>query len=446
MVDKQSIILSSLIVAVTAIQPNCERDNQFKNYYFSIDYCSEFYCGHSEYGFFGDADLVKIKSAKIIPTCAFSSAINLKWIQGTHKDIRVIASGAFVNLINLESIILPFNQIRELHNGIFRNVSLTTLDLSWNRIIYVQEGAFKGIQNLKHLNLSNNELITLPMKGMPSWLTHLDLSHNFLEMVALNYDRFPNITHINMSHNELYSVALFIEKSVKNIDLTNNKLRDIDFFDVQHCEQFRMSLNKFSYVPRFLKFANIKSVSLYPNPWRCDELQILWEHLQNNLVAVDKYSNPQGKPLCSDNRDGGDFILSKIKLDSLRCDDDSHCDSTMLCRGATCSDVCKANVCDPGSICKASNHAFECSCPAGLRRDPRKLYSPCLEAQCFISSDCDYGYFCENNTCLHLPEASVGAAPASAFAGSWPAREPPPKPWWFDEIPLLSPKNDIKDI
>ncbi|KAJ8934858.1 hypothetical protein NQ314_013130 [Rhamnusium bicolor] len=445
--NKQVLLLSVVIVAVRSIQPNCDPNNQFRYYcLFPVEYCTEFVCSVSKCGhFIINSKLVKIKETQLIPKCAFSNSEDLKYIYGANSEIQVVASGAFVNLPNLESIILSFNLIRELHQGTFKDVGLSLLDLSWNKIIYIPEGAFDGINGLKYLNLSRNELKTLPIQDMPPFLIDLNLSYNLIDRLALKSSRYPNLTQINFSHNILERVALSFETTVHKIDLAHNRLTKIDFFDVLDCEVLEIPSNYFSRVPEFLTYASIKRVSIHPNPWICAELQQLWIHLQNNFINEEPSIIRDQSPICS-NTDHTRSSFTNVYHSERDCADDSHCPENMICRALKCWDPCKEDACDSTSICNVNNHRFSCSCPGTLKRDPKTIYSSCLDIECFSNEDCKGEKLCHsNNTCINISDINSNYGPSSSygapsdFAPAPAVYEYQEEPWWFYEIPKIAP-------
>lgn len=391
------IFLNTLLLSVTVNSnpPECGTRNQFRQYCFSFEYCTKFTCQTEKCGRFPrNSVLLKIHEMNIIPQCAITNSTTLKCISGINSNIQVLTSGSFAHLPNLESILLPFNQIRELHQGIFYNVNVDVLDLSWNKIVYISEGAFNGVTGLKHLNLSKNELMTLPVENLPISIVKLNLSYNFLEWIALNGAKRPDLTSVDLSYNNLGNVALSFDNTLNELDLTHNQLRDIDFYDVNDCKNLKIPSNLFSSVPKFLKYSRIQRVAIHPNPWQCDELKELWGHLQSNNIEEEQFSD---QPLCSINL--VTFTSNLANLD-LECENDNHCAKNELCRAHKCWDPCNI-ACEGTNICGVENHRIDCRCPGITKKDPHKVFSPCFNVECFRDSDCDSGNICSSNkTCM----------------------------------------------
>ncbi|XP_018571415.1 leucine-rich repeat-containing protein 15-like isoform X1 [Anoplophora glabripennis] len=433
------VSLSALTIIVNSGAPDCGTRNQFRQYCFSFEYCTNFTCQSENCGRFPrNSVLLRIQQMRIIPQCAVTHSTTLKRISGISSGIQVLTSGSFAYLPNLESIILSFNQIRELHHGIFYNISVSLLDLSWNKITYISEGAFNGITGLTHLNLSRNELTTIPVEYLPRTVVKLNLSYNFLEWIALNGAKRPDLTSVDLSYNNLENVALSFDNTLEEIDLTHNNLKDIDFYDVNDCENLRIPSNSFSDIPRFLKYSKIRRVAIHPNPWKCDELKQLWEHLQNNNIEEEQFID-DSQPVCSIN---STTISSLSRSVDLECENDNHCAKNQLCRAHKCWDPCNS-ACDSTNICNVENHGIVCLCTGLKRKNPHEVFSPCYDVECFTDNDCVSGNTCSfNKTCVPFHISGVEPIGVISSFGSNINRLDN-VPWWYEDIPKLAPSHRI---
>ncbi|KAJ8923762.1 hypothetical protein NQ315_010343 [Exocentrus adspersus] len=397
------LVLSTLSNLVVSDAPDCGVRNQFRGYCFSFDYCTSYSCASEKCGNFPRRSVIlKIQQTRIIAQCAITNSSTLKHVTGINSNIHVLASGSFAYLPNLESILLPYNRIRELHHGIFYNVNVPLLDLSWNKIIYISEGAFNGITGLKYLNLSKNELSTIPVENLPRSIVKINLSYNFLERLAINGAKRPDLTSINLSHNSLKKLALSFDNTLEELDLTKNELNNIDFYDVNECENLKIPSNLFTRVPEFLQYSRIKRVALHPNPWKCDELKKLWTHLQNNDVEEERANVTETQPLCAINNE----VSARIQNadNNFECDDDNHCNNYELCRARRCWNPCTSGICEITNVCYVENHEIECFCPNHEKKNPQELFSPCYDVDCFVDEDCNPGGICfHNRTCIRDP-------------------------------------------
>lgn len=118
--------------------------------------------------------------------------------------------------------------------------TIQLLDLSYKNIKELPDlSRFK----VKKLNISHNDLDTLVMKNLPTYLVDLDASYNkikdrinFVNIVdGIGFELKNNISKciksINLSNNKIEDIfLLFYRMEMKQIILSNNKLENITFF------------------------------------------------------------------------------------------------------------------------------------------------------------------------------------------------------------------------
>lgn len=88
----------------------------------------------------------------------FSSLINIQKIILSCNYMRRITQDLFLGLKNLKHLNLSMNQISVIENGTFQDcINLVDLDLSINNISRISVDIFRGLSNLEMLNLNKNE-------------------------------------------------------------------------------------------------------------------------------------------------------------------------------------------------------------------------------------------------------------------------------------------------
>ncbi|XP_013197119.2 SLIT and NTRK-like protein 2 isoform X1 [Amyelois transitella] len=144
--------------------------------------------------------------------------------------------------------VLSHNAITELDNFCFKAIgytSLQALDLSYNLIFWIGLHAFSGLDNLVHLDLSNNRLRYIPSDLF--WdtplLDSLDLSgnifedikneplimHQKLQILNLNgcrikslpdrlFNRLPNLKKLDLSENYVMSLSLDVLRPLRKLN------------------------------------------------------------------------------------------------------------------------------------------------------------------------------------------------------------------------------------
>ncbi|XP_018571416.1 uncharacterized protein LOC108911066 isoform X2 [Anoplophora glabripennis] len=191
-------------------------------------------------------------------------------------------------------------------------------------------------------------------------------------------------------------------------------------------------------IPRFLKYSKIRRVAIHPNPWKCDELKQLWEHLQNNNIEEEQFID-DSQPVCSIN---STTISSLSRSVDLECENDNHCAKNQLCRAHKCWDPCNS-ACDSTNICNVENHGIVCLCTGLKRKNPHEVFSPCYDVECFTDNDCVSGNTCSfNKTCVPFHISGVEPIGVISSFGSNINRLDN-VPWWYEDIPKLAPSHRI---
>ncbi|XP_066247407.1 carboxypeptidase N subunit 2-like [Euwallacea similis] len=445
MLSYQVFICSIIFTLTSSFTPNCVRDNQFRFYTFPIKGCSNLFiekCRDHPSGYLqalGTSSLVKIGATDVIPTCAFHRVRGLRYIFGVNSGIKVLANGAFIDLSQMESVNLAFNSIAEIRKGVFTNVSVLSMDFSWNKILFVDPEAFASVHGLKQLNLSRNSLFTLPVSFFPRTLVHLNVSHNLLSRIVVNSRSFNNITDLDFSNNLIDKIALLFSYPVKLVDLENNKLRDFDYIELTSVELFKIGRNRIEQMPQYLENLNANFIDINENPWQCDQLNLLFEQL-----------NSLGTRLIRKNTSTADcFSLNGTILyqRSIDCTEDYDCPGYMSCRARKCWEFCEHSMCHRTSNCEAKNHKFTCRCPEKLLADPMDVSGECQNVECFMNEQCGANLICKDRKCmediLFSTAKRLGGQETVDFLGEDALNVEPELPWWYDTIPKQEPSLPV---
>jgi len=180
----------------------------------------------------------------------------------------------------LEDISLVNSNIKILRNNAFYHVpSISTLDLSGNRIIKIEDSAFKEIGNsLKNLRIRHalhmDNLASRPFQDLVS-LERLDLSDNHL--ISLPLDLLHKMTHLrelylqdneiaDFEHGTLHSQA---NTNLEILDLSFNHLRKIHYgmFRFEKLDTLLLNDNIISSLDKrsFVEMKSLKHLSLEGN-------------------------------------------------------------------------------------------------------------------------------------------------------------------------------------
>ncbi|XP_049869893.1 toll-like receptor 2 [Pectinophora gossypiella] len=139
---------------------------------------------------------------------------------------------------NLREIDLSSNKLKYINKGYFNIFSnLRKLILSKNEIVNIFQESFNGLSKLESLDLSENNLTSLanvftPLKN----LQHLNLSRNNIQFIHENYFNNWLLQHLDVSHNNLRKLApgaLQLLPNLARLLLTDNPHLGVTQLDTQ---------------------------------------------------------------------------------------------------------------------------------------------------------------------------------------------------------------------
>ncbi|XP_058788857.1 chaoptin isoform X2 [Phymastichus coffea] len=192
-----------------------------------------------------------------IPGESFKPLKKLRIIDLSHNRLRTLTDNLFMEA-NIESLDLSHNQFMRLpiktmsmsaaaslsildlswnflsgvHNtdAIFRLRGLTWLDLSYNRLVRLDDGVFSDLPQLSYLDLSHNKQLILEPRGrtfhgLEDSLLFLGLSN--ISLLSVPELPFQHLQRLHLANNELASVPAEMASnltSLHSLDLSHNDL------------------------------------------------------------------------------------------------------------------------------------------------------------------------------------------------------------------------------
>lgn len=163
--------------------------------------------------------------------------LSLKKVDFSNNLLRRLTEKIFSGLKNsLQELRLADNLFGDALNPVFSSIEfhglnqLRVLDLSNNQIRALEEGIFKGCDNLQELKLDGNRLSSVPSSSLNGPIAMKILSINFNRITTIEKDAFtaqPNLEQIDLMGNYISTVAgnaFHNLLKLKHVNLAFNKL------------------------------------------------------------------------------------------------------------------------------------------------------------------------------------------------------------------------------
>jgi insulin-like growth factor-binding protein complex acid labile subunit len=205
----------------------------------------------------------KIKQIK------FGHFIHLKSCEELRLDKNEIGSfdaNTFIGLDNLKTLDLSGNKIKTLKNDAFLSlINVIKLDLHLNDINQIELSSFNDLESLKYLNLDSNQISTLKNVQFNSNLEKLSICFNLL--TKLNEINSSSLKYLNVSNNRLQEIDFkktFLP-NLEYLDLSQNCLISIkndSFLKMYQLKHLNLSHNKLDLESEFNNVSFFKGKSL----------------------------------------------------------------------------------------------------------------------------------------------------------------------------------------
>ncbi|CAF3832853.1 unnamed protein product, partial [Rotaria sordida] len=184
--------------------------------------------------------------------------------------------------------------IESLSEDIGKLINLSTLTLTSNKLRCLPD-QMKNLENLRHLDLSNNQLNQLN-KDLFLKLNHLEtlnLSNNLLEdLPPFSPENNKKLAIINLSNNQLQTLPDFPQQleNLSQIDLSSNQFEHFPdtLLQLNSLKIIIMDSNQLTNIPSQLsQLHRLKEIRFKSNPLKDNRLKKLME--QDKIKAVLEY-------------------------------------------------------------------------------------------------------------------------------------------------------------
>lgn len=224
------------------------------------------------------------------------------------RQVRTIEAGAFLGLKCLHYLRLRSNKIAQISSEMFEGLDeLLELSLENNRLTDIPENVFRHLSSLQTLDLSNNKLSNIndnsPFKRVPT-LVNLDLSYNNLDAIPNGaFSQLNKLFKLDLSYNQLHDVPVASWEhldTLKSFILTGNVLSTFHFdsaYEYRALVYLYLDSNRFKQLNNLdqikARFPKLLLVELQDNPWNCDDLYTV-VHVLNHTKLTYKHGNMTG--------------------------------------------------------------------------------------------------------------------------------------------------------
>ncbi|KAM7285353.1 leucine-rich repeats and immunoglobulin-like domains protein 1 [Ixodes scapularis] len=253
----------------------------------------------------------------------------------------------------VDAVEITVGSLHSLENGSLSSASLQTLRVLESNLTEVAPGAFVGVASLRCLDLSGNELASVPTAALQDLanLQSFKLARNrIVELASDSFDNVTSLVELDLRQNSISSVAVgtfYHLPSLLTLELSGNNLTTFDSspFGNATLQNLTLASNRLEFVSLGASLGSIESLDLARNELR-DQMVVL---NLSKLVFLDLTNNSLKKldflqPLTSlVNLSVAHNLLSSLSPDwlstlhKLKTLDVSYCKITYVAAGTFAS-------------------------------------------------------------------------------------------------------------
>ena len=233
--------------------------------------------------FFKKIGLVNVTSIKIanssieyISPSAFTGLDELYTVNLTSIGIDLIHPDTFANNTKLKILTLSGNNLNVMQSlsspytdYMLKSPSIEELDISNCNMQEFLPTAFSQMKNIIYINLAGNKLTTLPqgLFDKTDTIEELDLSYNSITTLPEQLFNKTSLAILHLKYNEIVSNLDFVPKDVQKLDLSFNKISELNnvmFRGIENLGNLILKNNKIKrlHPAAFVTIKNLRHIDL----------------------------------------------------------------------------------------------------------------------------------------------------------------------------------------
>lgn len=209
-----------------------------------------------------------------IPAKTFVYQKKLRELHLSHNKISFIGNSTFNGLNELVVLNLRGNFLDEISNGTFASLTkLEELNLGQNRISRINPSAFDGLTNLRVLYLEDNALTAVPTPSFGGLKNLAELNLGLNSFVTIPDEAFmvlEGLNRLELKGASLYNISKDSFKGLdvlRTLDLSDNRLKYIptmELSSLKRLEQLSFGQNDFEVIHEgaFIGMTNLRRIEI----------------------------------------------------------------------------------------------------------------------------------------------------------------------------------------
>ncbi|XP_022906332.2 carboxypeptidase N subunit 2-like [Onthophagus taurus] len=233
---------------------------------------------------------------------AFENLRNLQHIHLEHNKIINVSENAFAGLRHVYELHLEFNNIENLTEGFLNNFEANSVYISYNKLVTIPPGVFKGLHGVMSMDFSHNLIINLEKGSFwnVNGIEILNLSNNKLCSLPLGvFSNIQTLRDLNLSNNKFKTFPIGVFSPLKNLvflNLSHNYFSEFDsslILPLRILSRLDISGNGIQYLDTIKLHQNVPTLRhlvINDNLWRCYQLGNVIQELRKVNVDVSDFS------------------------------------------------------------------------------------------------------------------------------------------------------------